>query len=110
MGDAIALHGSTLNTEAVMLSRTLVSLALLAAVPLAAQKPNPFAAADSALSRCLAAGEREDEKVAKAEADRAEKLYKSLESASATAADALVGQARVIGQCRIPFVSFMRKG
>lgn len=93
-----------------MSSKYLSLLTLLLALPAAAQQPNPLAAADSALRACAEAAEREDEDTAKPAADRAIKLYRALQNTPTTAADALTGEARVIGQCRIPFVSMMRKG
>lgn len=78
--------------------------------PVSAEARAVLAAADSALERCgMAARERRGTEAA-GEADRADGLYRSVESDPAAGADALTGRARILVQCRIPFANFMAQG
>lgn len=81
---------------------TLAVAALLCAAPAEAQTP-----ADSALAACSAAGGAKQEARAKQIAARAEQFFQSQLAADPRSADARVGLARVISECRIPFASFM---
>ncbi len=100
-------------TTGVITKTNSLALAALAAVALLA----PPAAgqdgggeANGALAACITAAEAKQENEAKAQADRADKLFAALESQPGRAADALTGRARVLAQCRVPFASFMRQG
>ncbi len=84
------------------------AMALLAgSAPLAAQGGTP---ADSALAACSAAAKAKDEREAKTAADRAERLFRARADASRGDADARVGLARTISECRIPGANFMQAG
>ncbi|HEV2147270.1 MAG TPA: Plug domain-containing protein, partial [Longimicrobiaceae bacterium] len=89
--------------------------AILAAViglgmgaPLAAQ--GGATAADSALAACSAAARAKNEREAKAQADRAARLFRERIAASRTDVDARVGMARTISECRLPGANFMQAG
>jgi tetratricopeptide (TPR) repeat protein len=71
-----------------------------------AQAPVPTAA-DSALTECSRAAGAKNETAASAAAERAERLYRARLAAEPRSADARVGIARVIGECRIGFADFM---
>jgi vitamin B12 transporter len=71
-------------------------------------RPDPAAAADSALDRCDAAAGSEDEAAAERAAAEAERAAAELPDAREP--DALVIRAQVRTRCRIPFAGFMRQG
>ncbi|HEX2190898.1 MAG TPA: TonB-dependent receptor [Longimicrobiaceae bacterium] len=77
------------------------------AAPLAAQGGT---AADAALAACSAAVKAKDEGEARTQADRAARLFRERIAASRTDADARVGLARTISECRIPLANFMQAG
>lgn len=85
-----------------------LAAALLAAASLQAQAPVPTPA-DSALQACAAAAEAKNESTTKAAA-QAERLFRARIAADPRDADARVGMARTISQCRIPFANFMTQG
>ncbi|HEX2090866.1 MAG TPA: TonB-dependent receptor plug domain-containing protein [Longimicrobiaceae bacterium] len=80
--------------------------ALLCATPLPAQST----VADSALAACSAAARGRREAEAKAEADRAERLFRARIAASPREVEARVGLARTLSECRIPLANFMQAG
>jgi len=94
-----------------MSRNSMVAIAALAlaagAAPLAAQGGT---AADSALAACSAAARAKNERDAKTAADRAERLFRARADASSADADARVGLARTISECRIPGANFMQAG
>ena len=93
-----------MRTKAVLISFVLGTLA----GPLVAQVP--VTPADSALAACSSAAQGKQEAQAKTAASRAEQLFKHRIAADKRDADAHVGLARVITECRLPFASFMGKG
>ena len=78
------------------------------AVPLAAQ--SPATPGESALATCSTAARGKREAEAKSAASRAEQIFKQRIAANKRDADAHVGLARVINECRMPFASFMGMG
>lgn len=75
-----------------------------------AQDPSPAAEAQVALQACIEAAETEDRDAALAGADEAEAMFSALADAHPDDPDPLVGQARVLTQCRIRFAPFMEQG
>jgi vitamin B12 transporter len=88
-----------------------MAAALAATARLHAQgPPEQMQAAVAALNECIAASQAQTEKEALSAADRAEKLFVALQKTPGLQAEALVGQARVISQCRISFANLMAMG
>jgi len=84
----------------------LAGAALLWTSAAGAQAPVPTAA-DSALAECSRAAGEKDQAAASTAAERAERLYRARLAGEPRSADARVGIARVIGECRIGFADIM---
>jgi tetratricopeptide (TPR) repeat protein len=66
--------------------------------------------ADSALAECSRAARAKNETVANTAAANAERLYRAQIASEPRSADARVGMARVVVECRIGFADFMSQG
>ncbi len=88
---------------------SLVASALLLLSPVVAAGQSSTEA-DSALAACAAAAAAGDEKTADAAADAAERLFRQRLEARPDAAEARVGLAQVISQCRIRFANVFSAG
>lgn len=87
---------------------TLLAVALVAGpLPAQAADRRPAAAA-SALAACRTAASKKDKAGARASADTAAGLYEALMKARPRDPDPLVGRARVINECEMPFANFLR--
>jgi vitamin B12 transporter len=70
---------------------------------------SPPSSPDSAFSACSRAAAQNDEASAKEAAARADAAFDAMIAAKTRVADGLVGKARVISVCRVPFAPLMRK-
>lgn len=90
--------------------RALVSTAVLVARPLGAQTPDPrVAQADAALAACASAATSDRAAEAKRTGQTASALYLAIARERPQDPAPLVGRARVLSECELPFASVFRK-
>lgn len=85
------------------------AIALIVKATSASGQSTPGVPADSALTLCAAAADKNDEAAAKRYAEQADNGFDALINSKTRLADGYTGKARVISQCQVPFAPLMRK-